>query len=402
MLVVAVSSPLLGAIADFSGSKKRFLLAFSVMTWVFTGLLFTVGPGDIFTGMLFFILAEIGYRGGQVFYNSLLPEIAEPEDMGRVSGMGWAVGSLGGIVCLLIILPLIVTIEGPMIVRLSLIITAVFFLLSSLPIFIWLRERGEPERLPPGQNYLTIGFQRLGRTFRTVRHYREFIKFVVAFLIYNDGIITVMNFGAIIGAVLFGMDQQTLIIFIIVIQVTNAIGAWVFGMLVDKIGGKQSLVLSLLMMIGVIVWLYFSRTMLTFFFIGAVAGFAMAGAQSVSRTMVGLLSPPGRSAEFYGFFAVAGRSSSFIGPTVYGFLAAGTARMYEAQGQAVLLAEQSGQRLAIISIGVFILIGLVMLVFVDEKKGRLVSLRRPLRVRREGGLALDPLAQAAEAPADQL
>ena len=225
---------------------------------------------------------------------------------------------------------------------------------------------------------------------------------MVAFLIYNDGIISVMNFGAIIGAVLFGMDQQTLIIFIIIIQVTNAIGAWAFGHLVDKFGGKRSLVFSLLMMVGVVIWLYFSYSQLTFFFIGAVAGFAMAGAQSVSRTMAGLLSPPGRSAEFFGFFAVAGRSSSFIGPTVFGFLAAGTARWYEAQGQTVVLAEQSGQRLAVLSIGAFILLGLILLAFVDEKKGRLVSLRRPLRVRREGAVALDPLAPAAEAPVDQL
>ena len=138
MLVVAVSSPFLGAIADFSASKKRFLLFFTGMACLFTAGLFFAAPGRVFIGMAFFILAEIGYRSAQVFYNGLLPEIAAPEEMGRISGNGWAVGTAGGIVCLLLILPLVVMIEGLLIVRFSLVITAVFFAISAIPIFVWL------------------------------------------------------------------------------------------------------------------------------------------------------------------------------------------------------------------------------------------------------------------------
>jgi len=368
MLFVAVTSPVLGTIADFSGAKKRFLFFYTAMACMFTGLLFFVQRGDVFMGMLFFILAEIGYRSAQVFYNSLLPEISTPDDMARISGNGWAIGSAGGIICLLIVLPLIVLIGGNLVVRLSLVITAVFFALSAVPIFLWLRERAQPQPLPAGESYLTIAFKRLSRTFGAVKRYREFIKFIVAFLIYNDGILMVLDFGAILGAVLYGMEQQELIIFMIMIQVTSVAGAYLFGLVSGDFGGKRSLVISLLLMIVPIVWLYFSHSKLEFYFIGGLAGFALTGVQSVSRTMVGTFTPPGQSAEFFGFFAVAGRTSSFVGPTIFGLLAARATQRFLAQGQIELLAKQSGHRFALVSIIAFLLVGLVLLLVVNEKK----------------------------------
>ena len=202
MLVVALISPVLGAIADFSAAKKKFLFGFTVLACGFTALLFFVREGDVFTGMLFFILAEIGYRGAQVFYNSLLPEIASEDDIGRVSGIGWAIGSAGGVLCLLIILPLILIFKGPFMVRLSLVITSVYFALSSIPLFLFLEERATPQPMPKGENFLTIGFKHTWATIKKAGRYGEFIKFVVAFLVYNDGIMMAMNFASIIGAVL--------------------------------------------------------------------------------------------------------------------------------------------------------------------------------------------------------
>ena len=370
MLVVAVTAPILGAIADYSGAKKRFLLFYTIMAVVFTGGLFFAEAGRVLIGMGFFILAEIGYRSAQVFYNALLPEIARPEEIGRISGYGWAIGTAGGILCLLIILPLIVFIDTTFIVRLSLVITAVFFALSALPIFLWLPERAPRRKLPPGENYLSIAFKQLRRTVRTTREFKEFIKFIIAFLVYNDGVIMALDFAAIIGAVLFGLDQQMLIIFVIVVQMTNVVGAYLFGILVDRIGGKRSLYLSILLMIVAILWLYFNQTQTGFFLIGALAGVGMAGVQSVSRTMVAMFTPPGKGAEFYGFFAVSGRTSSFIGPAVYGWIAAEAALWYQAQGQSAMLAEQSGQRLAILSIAAFFILGLFLLTFVDEAAAR--------------------------------
>ena len=370
MLVVAVISPVLGAIADFAGSKKRFLFFFTAMACLFTASLFFAAPGAVALGMGLFILAEIGYRSAQVFYNGLLPEIARPEEMGRISGYGWAIGTAGGVICLLLILPLIVLLGGTLIVRLSLVITAIFFAVSAVPIFLWLRERARPQPLPEGENYLTVAFQRLGRTIRTASQFREFLKFILAFLIYNDGIIMALDFAAIIGAVLYGMSQEQLIIFMIIVQLTNVAGAYLFGVLVDRVGGKRSLVLSLVAMIAVVMALYFNQTLTGYFVIGAVAGVAMAGAQSVSRTMVAFFAPPGQSAEVYGFLAVVGRTSSFIGPFVFGWVAAEATLWYQAQGQEPASAEQLGHRLAILSIAAFILAGLLLLTFVNERKAR--------------------------------
>lgn len=370
MLVVALISPVLGAIADFSGAKKRFLFFFTSMSCLFTAMLFLVQKGDVLTGMLFFILAEIGYRGAQVFYNSLLPEIAGPDEIGRISGNGWAIGSAGGILCLILVLALIMLIGGSLIVRLSLVITALYFALAAAPLFLWLRERAQPQALPEGENYLTVALQQLRRTIKAVRRFREFIKFIIAFLIYNDGILMTLDFGAILGAVLFGMEQQELIIFMIIVQLASVAGAYLFGLIADDFGGKRSLVVSLLLMIVPVFWLYFSYSRLEFYFIGALAGFALTGVQSVSRMMVGTFSPPGQSAEFYGFFAVAGRTSSFVGPTIFGLLAARATRWFMERGQAEILAKQAGHRFALFSIAAFLLAGLVLLLLVNEARGR--------------------------------
>ena len=375
MLVVAVISPFLGTIADFTGAKKRILFVFTALSWIFTALLFFVEKGDIFTGMTFFILAEIGYRGGQVFYNALLPDIAMPEEMGRVSGNGWAIGSVGGIFCLLFILPVIVlTKSDPLAVRGSFAFTALFFALSTIPLFLHLKERRAGRALPPGENYLSLAFKRLKNTFGAVRDFREFIKFIVSFLIYNDGILMALDFAAIIGAVLYGMNQTQLIIFMIIVQVTSAIGAYVFGIWGERGGYKQVLIYSILLMISAVIWMIFNTTLTGYFLIGALAGFALTGVQSLSRTITGLFAPENKVTEFFAFFAVAGKSSSFIGPTIYGIIAFRTALYFEGQGMDVLLAEQTGQRAGLFSIAFFLIIGLLLLVSVNEKRARKVAI----------------------------
>lgn len=375
MLVVALVSPILGTIADYTAAKKRILFVFSAVSWVFTALLFFVENGDIFTGMLFFILAEIGYRGGQVFYNALLPDIATPEEMGRVSGNGWAIGSVGGIVCLLFILPVIMlTKSNPLAVRGSFAFTALFFALSTIPLFLRLKERHAGRALPPGENYLSLAFKRLKNTFGAVRDFREFIKFIFSFLIYNDGILMALDFAAIIGAVLYGMNQTQLIIFMIIVQVTSALGAYIFGIWGEKGGYKQVLIYSILLMIVAVIWMIFNTTLTGYFIIGALAGFALTGVQSLSRTITGLFAPENKVTEFFSFFAVAGKSSSFIGPAIYGMIAFRTAMYFEGQGVSTLLAEQYGQRAGLFSIALFLVVGLMLLVSVNEKRARRVAI----------------------------
>jgi len=371
MILVAITAPIMGAIADYSGAKKRFLFFFTVLSVVFTALLFFTQKGTIALAIGFFLLAEIGYRAAQVFYDALLPEIAAPEETGRIAGTGWAIGSAGGIVILLLILPpILLNDSNLLVVRGSLVVTAVFFALASIPIFLWLTERARPQKLPRGENYLSVAFKQLQTTIRAARGFDEFLKFMLAYLIYNEGVIIALDFAAILGAVLFGLQQTGLIIFFILVQATNVLGALLFGNLQDRLGGKRSLALSILLMVACVVTLYFAQTQTHFFIIGAFVGVAMAGVQSVSRAMVATFSPPGKSGEFFGFFALTGRTSSFIGPAVFGWLAAELTLWYQSQGQDVALAEQSGHRLAVFSIAAFLLVGWLLMAFVNEKKAR--------------------------------
>lgn len=379
MLVVALIAPVLGVIADFAGSKKRFLLLFTVLCCGATASLFFVQEGDVLLGMVLFILAEIGYRGGQVFYNSLLPEIADREDFGRVSGYGWAIGLMGGIVCLFMVLGLVMSREGTWMVRLSLVITALYFALFASPLFLWLDEKAQHKEMPPGENYFSVAVKRLKKTVSSVSDHREFIKYIIAFLIYNDGILMMINFAAIFGVVMFGLQQQQIILFMILIQVTSVVGAFFSGWLTDFISAKKTLVIFLLLMVASVIGLFLNQDVQGFFVVGGVAGLALSSVQAVSRAMVGKLSPEGRSAEFYGFFAVAGRTSSFIGPAIYGWVAAETALWFESRGasarflwfrfleEGTNFAEQVGQRVAIFPVLLFLLVGLALLLSVDEK-----------------------------------
>ncbi|MBN2501069.1 MAG: MFS transporter [Anaerolineales bacterium] len=381
MLVVAVISPFLGTLADYSRKKKQFMLVMTAIAVIFTGLLFTVQKGDIVLGMVLFIIAEIGYRGGQVFYNSLLVDVADQEELGRVSGNGWAIGTLGGIICLVIVLVLIQLNPGnTFFVRFSLIITAVFFAVSALPAFFIIEEK-TPASEKGDKRYWQIAVERLRHTIKSVRNYKEFIKFMVALLIYNDGIIAALDFAAIIGAVIFGVSETELIIFVIVVQVTGVVGAWVYAALGERMGFKNSLVQSLILMLLAVGGMMFINGKVGFFIVGAVAGFAISGVQSISRTLVSIFAPDGKSAEFYGFFALAGRTSSIIGPGVMGFAATGIsvwllntlaqAELVAADNEvAIMVTEQVGHRIAIVSIVIFLLVGLMLLLFVNEQEGR--------------------------------
>jgi UMF1 family MFS transporter len=381
MLVVALISPFLGTIADYSRRKKTFLFASTGIAVIFTSMLFFVQKGDIFLGMALFILAEIGYRSGQVFYNSLLVDVAEPNEVGRVSGNGWAIGSLGGIICLLIVLALIQLNPGnTVVVRLSLVITAVYFAVFTIPTIFWVNEK-KPAQHSIGDNYFQIAIQRLKKTIQSVRDFREFLKFMVALLIYNDGIIAALDFAAIVGAVLFGVTDTQLIIFVIVVQVTNVIGAYVYAKIGEKVGYKNSLIQSLLLMVLAIGAMMFINSVEGFFIVGAVAGFAMAGVQSISRTLVTVFAPESKVAEFYGFFALAGRTSSIIGPAVMGFTASGLsawvmnslvrAHLVVPDNLAAIdITEKIGHRFAIVTIVIFLLVGLMLLLFVNEEVGK--------------------------------
>jgi len=371
MLAVALTSPWLGALADFSGTKKRFMAIFAWLSIICTALLFFVEQGNIFLGMLLFILAEFGYRSAQVFYNSLLPELASGDEIGPVSGAGWAVGSLGGILSLVLILPMILlsrnTPQAQLFIRLSLVATAVFYAVFCLPLLLFFREKAKPQTLPQGETYLTIGFKRLVVTFGKVKRFRQFVRFLASFLFYNNGIITTLDFSSILATVLFGFNQTQLIILMIILHLTNTIGGYLFGQLTERIKLKGALITSLLCMIVVLFLIMVVQNDVGFYIIAGLAGFAMAGVQSISRGMVAAFAPEGQSAEFYGIATVAG-STTFVGPAVFGWVAAAAAVWYENRAMEVALAEIQGLKVAILTIVAFLVVGLFILFTVSEKK----------------------------------
>jgi UMF1 family MFS transporter len=372
-VLVAVISPILGTIADYSKSKKAFLMAFTVLSIVFTAMLFFVHKGDVFTGMLYFILAEVGYRGAQVFYDALLTSVSTPEKIGTVSGKGWAIGMLGGIAALvLVLIPIKLIKNFP--IPYAFLITAVFYLLSSIPTLLWVKEADENSGSKPERGNIRTAFERLAQTFRSIKSYKEFIKYTVAFLIYNDGIMMLMDFAAIIGGTLFGMTQIQLILFVIIIQISGAAGALLFGKISDRSSSKDSILISLILLIACIIALFFVDSLVLFFVVGFFAGFSLSGAQAVSRSMVSQLAPAAKTAEFYGFLSVAGRTSTFIGPLVFGTLSFRMNNWYLNHGFDAITAEHNGLYWAIGSILLFLVVGLAFLLFVKR-----VTAKDPIR-----------------------
>ena len=364
-ITVAVLSPVLGTIADFSKSKKKLLFIFTALAVVSTALLFFVQKGDILLGMVFFILAEIGYRAAQVFYDSLLVDVSTPETIGKVSGNGWALGMLGGILCLVIVLVPIQLIGGPLMIRLAFLITALFYLLFSIPLFRKVKQINEPEPRPAGVSTIQMAFKKLGDTFKDVKHYKEFIKYAIAYLIYNDGIMMLMDNAALVAAILFGFKTAELIILIIVLQVAGAGGAFFFGWISNKYSSKQAIVYSLIMLMFVVASLFLTNSKVIFYFIGALAGFSLSGVQAVSRTLVSQLSPSTKTTEFYGFLSVAGRTSTAIGPLVFGSTFA-IMFSYFSRNFSNTISNQYAMYWALGTVVIFLVIGLLFLLRVKK------------------------------------
>ena len=363
-ILVALMSPVFGTIADFTKSKKKFLFVFTAISIVSTALLFFVRAGDVFTGMLFFILAEIGYRGAQVFYDALLTDVSTPESVGSVSGKGWGLGMLGGIAALLVVLAPLQLI-GNSIIPYTFLITAFIYMIAALPTFLFVKEKNTPEQLQ-GKNVIGVAFHKLAQTFISVRKHKEFVKYAVSFLIYNDGIMMLMDFAAIIGGTLFGMKQIQLIIFVILIHISGAIGALLFGKVADKRGSKKAILLSLLILTASVAGLLFIDRTLWFYVIGFVAGFSLSGAQAVSRSMVSQLAPREQAAEFYGFLSVAGRTSTFVGPLVFSTISYRMHNRYVRLGFEELQAEKLGLLWAIGAIIAFLVVGALLLILVRQ------------------------------------
>jgi MFS transporter, UMF1 family len=354
-LFVLLLSPIVGAVADDSGRKKIFLAATYLICVIGTALLWLVQPGDVTLGLLFFVLSFIGFSFGENLAGAFLPEISTPKTIGRISGLGWGLGYFGGLLCLVLVRPLLGGGFAPGNVdnlRRVWLLTAAFFLIAALPTFLFLRERA-PRGTGTALEYVRAGFTRLADTGRSVRHFSELVKFLSIFFIYSMGLTSVIAFAAIFAEKTLGFTADELITLFIALQLTSAGGAFLFGFLQDRIGAARTIQISLALWIAVCAGTWFCQTKALFWWIAMGAGLGIGSLQSASRGMVGLFSPPEKSGEFFGFWGLAGKGAYMLGPAVFGAISSAT----------------GSQRTAMLSTALFFVAGLIGMAFVDEKRG---------------------------------
>lgn len=354
MLLTALIAPVLGAASDFSHSRKKFLFWFTFASVVCTALLCYVRADMILLGSLLFIIANIGFEGGIVFYNAFLPSLSQKENYGRISGYGFAMGYVGSLVSLVIAIPLYAggfAEENLFNVRLSFVLAAIMFLVFSLPLFFFLKDAS-----PPGlrtESYFKAGYTRVINTLSHLRSYKQVAQFLLAFFIYNDGILTVISFASIFAQDSLKFSLQEILILFAVVQASAIVGSLTFGWLTDRIGPKKTITISLICWIVVVVGAYFVQSKEVFYGIGIIAGACMGGSQSASRSFMALLTPADREAEFFGFYdGFCGKASAVIGTFIFGILSWAT----------------GSQRVAVVSVGLFFLVGLWLLQKVEEPR----------------------------------
>ena len=356
LLAAAILGPILGALADFRGSKKRFLAAFMGTGVAGTALLFFVRTGDWLMASAFFVIGEIGFAGSLVFYDSLLPHIAGEEDIDQVSSRGYALGYLGGGILLAINLAMIMLapehLTG-MMTRLTFLTVAVWWFVFSIPLLRYVPEPAH--RVLKGEGGVTpvvVSFRRLGRTFREIRRYRELFIFLVAFWFYNDGIGTIIKMATIYGAEI-GIGQTTLIGTLLMVQFVGIPFAILFGWMAKRIGTKPSIYISLLIYTAITIMGYFMSQEWHFWALGFAVATVQGGSQALSRSLFGRLVPKSKSAEFFGFFSVSEKFAGIMGPFIFGLV-----------GQIM-----GNSRLAIVSLVAFFIIGAALLSRVNVNEG---------------------------------
>jgi MFS transporter, UMF1 family len=360
MLLAAVAAPVLGSVADFTAAKKRFLFFFSYVGAVATTLLYFVAPGDVWLGVLLFVLSNWAFEASFSFYSAFLPEITTQERMARVSGFGWALGYIGGVLCLILNMFMIqrpdwfgLAETDAIPVRASMVVVGLWWGLFAIPTFLWVRERTVSTGRHRPLDAVRAGLRRLVQTFRKAGRYRELVKYLVAFLIYNDGIQTVIVMAAVFGATELGMTQDQLIPAFIMVQLVAFFGALFFGYLGDRLPTKTAINISLVVWVGALVYVLFVDQVWEFWMLGAVVGLVMGGSQSASRALFAQFTPVANSAEFFGFFSVSGKFASIFGPILFG----------------VTTQLTGSVRFAVVSIILFFAVGMAILYFVDERKG---------------------------------
>ena len=353
-IAIALLSPVIGASADRRRRRRAYLMAATWLCVGCTAAVAFVSPGmeqAVLYALGLVFLANVAFEVGMVLYNSFLPSLAPAARMGRVSGYGWACGYLGGLLCLALALVVLVrsdplfgiSTDAGFNYRATNLLVAGWLFVFSIPMFLWVREPAGRERSAgPGV------FAELADTFRKIRAHRDVVRFLIARLIYNDGLVTVFAFGGIYAAGTFGLTLDEVILFGIVLNVAAGIGAWVFGFVDDRLGAKTTIMVSLAALTGFTAMAALAPSVFWLWVAGVGIGIFVGPNQSASRSLMSRLTPPAQAGEFFGFFAFSGKVTAFIGP----FLLGGVTALAQSQRAGVATI------IGFFAIGAYVLAGL--------------------------------------------
>ncbi len=363
-LIVAFCAPVLGALADRGGLRKRFLVLSTLVAATATAGLFWVEPGQVLPALLLVVVANIAFEIGIVFYNAFLPDVSTPRTIGTVSGWGWGVGYIGGLLALVLALVGFIQAEPPWFgfsavngenIRATNLLVAAWFVVFSIPFFLFVREAPVART----GNLIASSYKQLVDTIREIRRHRQTARFLLARLVYNDALVTIFAFGGIYAAGTFGFTIEEVLVFGIVLNVASGAGAIAMGYIEDHLGAKRTIILSLCGLLTASAIAVLATGKPAFWAAGVILGLFVGPNQSSSRSLMGRLAPADMRNEFFGFFALSGKLTAFIGPALL-----------------LKLTEVSGsQRVGVSVVLVMFAVGLVLLL--------------PVRVdgRRESGTA---------------
>lgn len=359
-ILIALLSPIVGTMADRGGRRMRYLIVTTVVCVAATAALTFVRPGGssaILLALALFVVGNVAFEIGLVFYNAFLPNITSQSSIGRISGYGWALGYVGGLLCMGIALVGFVRPETPWFgmdtaegfnIRATNLLVAGWFLVFSLPL-LFTRGLDVPSR----QVNLAAAFRELAETFRTIRRYRELVRFLVARMLYNDGLVTLIAFGGIYANGTFGMRLPEIVLFGMALNVVAGIGALLFGIVDDRIGGKKTVMWTLLaLFVGTLI-LVWAPTKAWFWGAGMIIGIFIGPNQSASRSLMGRFVPERHQAQGFGFYAFSGKATSFLGPMMLG----------------VIVDVFENQRVGMATVLLFFIAGGLLLWTVDEARG---------------------------------
>ncbi len=366
-IIIAILSPIMGAIADQGGLRKTFLFIWTMICIIFSVLLYFPTKGDIYFALGVFIVANVAFEMGCVFCNAYVPTLTTKKNMGKISGYGYAFGYLGGLLALVVGLVTIALPDQPMFgittengqnFRSMNLLVAIWFFIFSIPTFLWLKKDNKKNHI--NKNLIKNSFKQLSITYRDIKKYKNTVRFLIARLFYNDALITIFSFGGIIAKGVYNFNLEKMLIFGITLGVSAGIGAYFMGFVDDKIGAKKTIQYSNLLLLIATCLVVFVDNENIFWIAGILVGFSSGPNQSSSRSLMSRFSPKDKQNEFFGFFAFSGKITAFLGP----FLLAQVTHISLIYFD---VSNETAQRLGVSVVLLLLILGSVMLSFVNEE-----------------------------------